>query len=116
GRRVHEANKISLHVSGTASIDEQGRTAHVDDIGAQIERTILNISTLLENQGADFNDIVSATHYLKHPKDEQLLKDKFRAAGFEGFPEVFVHAAVCRPDLLCETEVLAVLPVDPDIK
>jgi precorrin-2 methylase len=51
-----------------------------------------------------------AYNYLKDPKDEQLLRDKFAAAGFEGFPSVFVHAAVCRPDLLCETEVLAVLP------
>lgn len=111
GMKTVEANKIGLHVSGTASIDEQGRTAHVDDIESQIDRMILNISALLENQGASFKDIVYAYNYLKDPADEQLLRDKFKQAGFEGFPNIFVHAEVCRPDLLCETEVLAVLPV-----
>jgi len=113
GIKIVEANKIALHVSGTASIDEGGKTAHVGNIEAQIDRMILNISTLLENQGADFGDIVSAYNYLKDPADEQLLKDKFRQAGLDGIPSVFVHAEVCRPDLLCETEVLAVLPCAP---
>jgi len=110
GMQMTEANKVALHVSGTASIDEQGRTAHLNDIGAQIDRMILNISTLLQNQGASFSDIAYAYNYLKDPADEQLLKDKFKEAGLEGFPSIFVHAEVCRPDLLCETEVLAILP------
>lgn len=110
GMKMNEANKVALHVSGTASIDEAGLTAHIDDIGAQIDRMILNLRTLLENQGASFADIMYAYNYLKDPADEQLLRDTFAAAGFEGFPMVFVHAEVCRPDLLCETEVFAVLP------
>lgn len=114
GMKMTEANKIALHVSGTASIDEAGLTANIDDIGAQIDRMILNLETLLENQGASFADIMYAYNYLKDPADEQLLRDKFAAAGFEGFPMVFVHAEVCRPDLLCETEVFAVLPRTKD--
>jgi len=110
GMRVEEDNKVALHVSGTASIDEQGRTAHIGDAAAQIDRMILNIRELLANQGADFNDIVYAYNYLKDPSDEALLRDKFREAGLEGFPSVFVNVEVCRPDLLCETEVLAILP------
>jgi len=110
GMKMVEVNKVALHVSGTASIDEEGRTAHVDDFEAQVDRMILNISALLKNQGAHFGDIVSAFSYLKDPDDEKLLKEKFKQAGFEGFPNTFVKAEVCRPDLLCETEVLAVLP------
>jgi len=110
GMKMLEANKVALHVSGTASIDEAGRTAHIGNIDAQIDRMILNIKALLDNQGADFGDIVYAYNYLKDPADEALLKAKFDAAGLVGFPSVFVHAAVCRPDLLCETEVLAILP------
>ena len=53
-----------------------------------------------------------AYNYLKDPVNEQLLRDKFKEAGFEGFPSVFVHAEVCRPDLLCETEVFASVPLD----
>lgn len=88
-----------------------GRTAHIDDFEAQVDRMILNISALLENQGANFGDIVSAVSYLKDPSNEKRLKAKFKQAGFEGFPNVFVKAEVCRPDLLCESEVLAVLPL-----
>jgi len=110
GLRMQEANKVALHVSGTASIDEAGRTAHVGDFEAQVDRMLLNIAALLQGQGAAFSDVVSAITYLKHPEDARRLRDKFRAAGFAGFPNVLVTAPICRPELLCETEVLAVLP------
>lgn len=110
GIRMEESNRVSLHVSGTASIDEEGRTAHVGDFDAQADRMLVNIAALLERQGASFDDIVSAVSYLKHPEDANRLREKFIQAGFVGFPNVLVKADVCRPDLLCETEVLAVLP------
>jgi enamine deaminase RidA (YjgF/YER057c/UK114 family) len=109
GMRVVETNKVALHVSGTASIDEQGRTAHVGDFDAQADRMFVNIAALLEGQGAGFGDVVSAITYLKHPSDAGRLREKLRAAGFEGFPHALVQAPVCRSDLLCETEALAVL-------
>jgi len=110
GLRMQEANKVALHVSGTASINEAGKTAHVGDFEAQVDRMLLNIAALLQGQGAAFSDVVSAITYLKHPEDAGRLRDKFRAAGFAGFPNVLVAALICRPELLCETEVLAVLP------
>jgi hypothetical protein len=61
--KVTEANKIALHVSGTASIDERGRTAHPGDFDAQADRMLLNVA-----------------------------------------------APICRPELECETEALAILP------
>ena len=108
GMKVVEANKIALHVSGTASIDEQGRTAHVGDLEAQADRMFVNIAALLAGQGAGFGDVVSAITYLKHPADAARLRERIRAAGFEGFPHALVEAPICRPDLLCETEALAV--------
>jgi enamine deaminase RidA (YjgF/YER057c/UK114 family) len=108
GMKVVEANKVALHVSGTASIDEHGRTAHVGDFEAQADRMLVNIAALLEGQGADFGDVVSAITYLKHPADAGRLREKIHAAGFKGFPHALVAAPICRPDLLCETEALAV--------
>jgi enamine deaminase RidA (YjgF/YER057c/UK114 family) len=110
GMKVVEANKVALHVSGTASIDEYGRTAHVGDFDAQADRMLVNIAALLERQGAGFGNVVSAITYLKHPGDAPRLREKLRAAGFAGFPHALVAAPICRPELLCETEVLAVLP------
>jgi enamine deaminase RidA (YjgF/YER057c/UK114 family) len=110
GLRVTEANRTSLYVSGTASIDASGRTAHDGDLEAQSDRMLLNIATLLERQGAGFGDVVHAVTYLKYPADAPRLRARLAQAGFGGFPHAMVAAAICRADLLCETEVLAVLP------
>jgi enamine deaminase RidA (YjgF/YER057c/UK114 family) len=110
GMRVVESNKVALHVSGTASIDEAGRTAHPGDFDAQVDRMLLNVAALLEGQGASVADVVSAVTYLKRPADAIRLERKLRDAGFGGFPNALVAAPICRSDLLCETELLAVLP------
>jgi enamine deaminase RidA (YjgF/YER057c/UK114 family) len=110
GLKVVESNRVTLHVSGTASIDEHGRTAHIGDFEAQADRMLVNIAALLEGQGANFGNVVSAITYLKHPADAGRLMEKLRAAGFGGFPHALVLAPICRPDLLCETEALAILP------
>ena len=110
GLRLQESNRTSLLVSGTASIDETGATVHVGDFDAQAARMLVNVAALLEGQGASFRDVVSAISYVKHAADAQRLVEKFWEAGYEGFPNVLVEAEVCRPELLCETELLAILP------
>ena len=112
GLRVPDRNATTIHVSGTASVDEAGRTAHPGDFDAQAERMLLNVQTLLEGQGAGFGDIVYAITYLKNRADADRLRAALAAAGFEGFPHALVEAPVCRPDLLCETEAIALLPAD----
>jgi enamine deaminase RidA (YjgF/YER057c/UK114 family) len=111
GLRVEEANRITLHVSGTASVDEAGRTIHAGNFDAQVGRMLTNVSSLLEAQGASFRDVVSAVTYLKRPADATRLRGLFRDRGFVGFPTVLVQAPICRPDLLCETEATAALPL-----
>jgi enamine deaminase RidA (YjgF/YER057c/UK114 family) len=109
GLKVVERNKIALHVSGTASIDEHGNTVHIGDFEAQANRMLVNIAALLEGQGANFGDVVSAITYLKHPADAARLREKLDAARFKGFPHALVAAHICRANLLCETEALAVV-------
>lgn len=112
GLRVADANKVALHVSGTASIDEAGRTVHVDDVAAQGERMLHNIATLLANQGATFTDVVSGVLYVKRPADASVLRALCAQRGFDGFPCAVVEAPLCRPELLCEAEAVAMLPFD----
>ncbi len=112
GMRVAESNRVSLHISGTASLDETGATVYVDDFEAQVDRMLINVAGLLEQQGAKFSDITSAITYVKHPEDATRLQQKFQEAGYEGFPNAIVEALVCRPELLCETEALALLPAE----
>ena len=111
GLRIADANQVTLHVSGTASIDEAGRTAHVGDFRGQAERMLHNIASLLARQGAGFAHVVSAVAYLRNPDDAPALRATFRERGFDGFPCAVVEARLCRPELLCETEAVAILPL-----
>ena len=111
GLRLTEANKVMLYISGTASIDEAGRTVHVGDLKAQVDRMLENIESLLAQQGAGFENLVSGITYLKSPGDAPVLRAMCRERGFENFPCALVEAPLCRPELLCETEAVAMLPV-----
>lgn len=111
GLRIPEVNKVALYVSGTASIDEAGRTAHPGDFEAQAERMLHNIASLLAEQGATFANLVSGVTYLKNPCEAPALRALCRQRGFDGFPCAQVQAALCRPELLCETEAVAMLPL-----
>jgi enamine deaminase RidA (YjgF/YER057c/UK114 family) len=110
GLRVVDENGTSIYVSGTASIGERGQTVGVGDFEAQAERMLHNIASLLEAQGAGFDDLVSAVTYLKNRSDAPALRRVFREHGFDGVPCALVEAPLCRPELLCETEAVAVLP------
>ncbi len=110
GVRVVEANKVTLHVSGTASIDEAGQTVHATEFDAQAERMLDNIESLLAGQGATFENVMSGVTYVKRPSDAAALGAICLRRGFEGFPCALVDAPLCRPELLCESEVVAMLP------
>jgi enamine deaminase RidA (YjgF/YER057c/UK114 family) len=111
GLRLTEANKVALHVSGTASLDETGRSVHQGDLSAQIDRMLDNLELLLQRQGASFRDVVSAVTYLKRPGDAAVVRSRFQQRGFGDFPCPLVDAPLCRPELLCEAELVAVLPL-----
>jgi len=111
GLRCVDANKVTLHVSGTASIDEAGRTLHVGDLDAQVGRMLDNVASLLEGQGAGFGDVVSAVTYLRSASDAPILRALCHERGFDGFSWAIVQAPLCRPELLCETEAVALLPL-----
>jgi len=111
GLRLAEANKVTLHVSGTASIDEAGQTVHVGSFTAQVDRMLDNLASLLAQQGATFEHVVSGVTYLRNPDDAPALRARCHARGFVGFPCALVEAPLCRPELLCETEAVALLPL-----
>lgn len=109
GLKVAGANAITLFISGTASVDEKGRTAHPDNFEAQADRMVMNISSLLAQQNASFQDIVSAVTYIKNPADASLISKVFEKRGVGTFPNATVQARICRPNLLCEMEAIAIL-------
>lgn len=110
GMKVETGSLKTLYISGTASVDEAGLTLAVGDFDAQVDRMLLNIETLLENDGATFGDIVTAITYLKNIEDTERFKSLLAKRGMPDFPHSIVHAEVCRPELLCEMEAIAVVP------
>jgi len=96
-----------LHISGTAAVDESGCSIGPGDFDAQLERTILNIEGLLASQGAQIRDVVSAVGYLRSRDFLASYRRGIERSGLLEVPHAIVEAEVCRPELLCEVEVIA---------
>jgi enamine deaminase RidA (YjgF/YER057c/UK114 family) len=110
GMRVDLPDRSVLFISGTASIDTEGRVVHVGDIEGQVERMLLNVERLLQQQGATGADLVSAITYLKRPEFvEPFLRVARRHPLPPRLPNTLCHADICRPDWLCEMEAIAVI-------
>ncbi len=56
--------KVML-ISGTASVDEHGKSVHMGDFRAQCWRTFRNISELLRAESMNWHDIVRTSCYLR---------------------------------------------------
>lgn len=110
GMKVELPEKTVLFISGTASVDESGDTVHVGDVGKQIERMLLNVRELLQPHNSTFADVVQGITYLKHADYLPIFQDISRKWGLTGLPNTVVEAGVCRPDLLCELEAVAIIP------
>lgn len=115
GMRIDLGNFVLLIISGTASVDQNGQTVHVNDFDAQCERTFGNIAGLLTSEGASWKDIVKTTCYLSDMKNYDRFnraRNRFFAQNRLEFPpaSTCVEAKLCRPDLLVEIEALAIVP------
>ena len=113
GMRIDLNGLTILLISGTASIDDQGRTVHIGDFRAQQRRTYDNITKLLAAEGATWHDIVRTTCYLRDiERDYQAFNEErtefFREQGLDPLPaSTGIQAILCRPDLLIEIEAIA---------
>jgi len=110
GMKVVLPEKTVLYISGTASVDEYGATVHLDDIRKQVERMLLNVQELLRAQNSSFTDLVQVITYLKRSSYLSTFTDVWQQWGLGSLPNSIVEAGVCRPDLLCELEAIAIIP------
>ena len=84
---------------------------HVGDIEGQVRRMLLNVENLLAGSGAAMGDIVRATTYLKDAGDAPLYRRIWHARDLpRNIPHTICQADVCRPEWLCEIEVVAISP------
>lgn len=105
---IHLPDEDLLEISGTAAIDEQGRSLHPGDIRSQVRCTLEKIACLLKQARASFHDICDATVFVKRPQDVEAARQAMADHGLERLPAVWVQADVCRDDLLFEIDAEAV--------
>lgn len=116
GLRVKLGTVDLLLISGTASIDEEGNSVYIGDFRAQLWRTYRNITTLLESEGASWQDIIRTTCYLRDIerdyKDFNEVRTQFLGwLGLDPLPaSTGIQARLCREELLVEIEAMAALP------
>ena len=114
GLRLELGEYVLLLISGTASVDENGRSVHAGDFRAQCRRTFLNVTKLLESEGATWKDIVRTTCYLRDiDRDYAAFNEErtafYKAQGLDPLPaSTGIQAHLCRPELLVEIEAIAV--------
>lgn len=109
GVSVEYGDRKQLYLSGTASIDREGKVVHTGDVFRQALRMWENVTKLLEEGGADSCDLAQAIVYLRDASDypvvRPLLEEKM-----PGVPVHYVLAPVCRPAWLIEMECIAIVP------
>ncbi len=114
GMRVELEGCVLLVISGTASVDEHGRSVHVGDFAAQTRRVFSNIKGLLESEGADWHDVVHTRCYLDdfryYDTFNEIRNAFYEAERLDPLPaSTCVQARLCRPELLVEIEAVAIL-------
>ena len=103
-----------LLISGTASVNEEGKAEHIGDFNAQLWRTYRNIATLLEAEGMTWHDVVRTTNYLRDIERDYAEFNKIRTSFYSWLnldplpASTGIQARLCWETLLVEIEAYAV--------
>jgi len=106
-----------LLISGTASVNEEGKPEHIGDFKAQTWRTYRNITNLLAAEGMSWHDVVRTTNYLRDIERDYEDFNKIRTSFFRWMnidplpASTGIQARLCWETLLVEIEVYAVCKI-----
>jgi enamine deaminase RidA (YjgF/YER057c/UK114 family) len=103
-----------LLISGTASVNEEGKAEHIGDFKAQTWRTYRNITNLLAAEGMTWHDVVRTTNYLRDIERDYEDFNKIRTSFFRWMnldplpASTGIQARLCWETLLVEIETYAI--------
>ena len=103
-----------LLISGTASVNEEGKPEHIGDFKAQLWRTYVNITNLLKAEGMSWHDVVRTTNYLRDIERDYEEFNKIRTTFYNWMnldplpASTGIQARLCWETLLVEIEVYAI--------
>jgi len=115
----HDADALTLFISGTASIVGH-QTVHAGDTAAQTRETLVNIQALLEEAnrvtgtGGFTLDALALKVYVRHPADLPAIQEELRGALGPRARPVYLQADICRRDLAVEIEATAIISAGTD--
>lgn len=117
GMRLDLPGFSLIVLSGTASVGPQGESLHPGDFAGQARRMLQNVTALLASESAAWKDVFKTTIFLKdmadYPEFAKIRMAHFREHGVTVYPaSTCVQATLCRPELLCEMEAMALLRSD----
>lgn len=107
-----------LLISGTASVNEEGKAEHIGDFRAQTWRTYRNITNLLSSEGMTWHDVVRTTNYLRDIERDYEDFNKIRTSFFRWMnldplpASTGIQARLCWETLLVEIETYAVCKIE----
>ena len=114
GLRLELGEYKILLVSGTASVNTEGKCEHPGDFGAQTWRTYRNISNLLEAEDMSWHDIVRTTVYIRDMERDYEEFNKIRTSFYRWMnlnplpASTGIQAILCWSSLLIEIEAYAI--------
>lgn len=97
-----------FYISGTASVVGH-ETRHINDTVAQLEETLINIDSLINechNKHAHIHsvrDMDLLKVYVRNPLDFPVIKKRLEES-VGAVPTLYLHGDICREDLLLEIE------------
>jgi enamine deaminase RidA (YjgF/YER057c/UK114 family) len=103
-----------LLISGTASVNEEGKAEHIGDFKAQLWRTYVNITNLLDAESMTWHDVVRTTNYLRDIERDYAEFNKIRTSFYSWLnlnplpASTGIQARLCWETLLIEIEVYAI--------
>jgi len=106
-----------LLISGTASVNEEGKAEHIGDFKAQTWRTYRNITNLLKAEGMTWHDVVRTTNYLRdierdYEEFNKIRTSFFRWMNLDPLPaSTGIQAGLCWETLLVEIETYAICKI-----
>lgn len=102
--------EIDFYISGTASIVGH-ESRHIGDVYEQLRETLRNIDTLAEDASLESggrlrstSDLTMLKVYIRNPADYPAIRQALEASLASPVPTIYLHADICRADLLLEIE------------
>ena len=108
GTRLVLGDRSHYYISGTASIDKNGKVLFPDDVRNQTCRLLDNVEALMRSSEGSLEDLKQATVYMRDIADVPVIREELEKRLPAGIPMVLVKAPVCRPAWLVEMETIGI--------